>query len=146
VTASPSNRRRLPVLTAAALAVVVLLASPACARKYRAEQDGKDVGEAVCDLRDPSDEETARADLEDLNAEIDDLADSFALFTAEDRADIDENLTDLVEHTLQGNDVLIQQDITVIRRSLDNIRDDLGDTGRAAVDGILEGLDDCDNG
>jgi hypothetical protein len=143
--ATPTKRRRLPMLTAAALAVVVLLSAPACARKYRAEQDGKDVGEAVCDLRDPSDEETARSDLEELNAEIDDLADDFALFTAEDRSDIEENLVDLVEHTLQENDVLVQQDVTVIQRSLDNIRDDLGDTGQAAIDGILEGLDDCAN-
>lgn len=139
-----STRRPVKNLTATLLAMVVVLALSACAGKYRAEQDGKDVGEAVCDLRN-ADGDTAQSELEELNAELDDLSDDFALFTAEDRADIEENLIDLVEHAAQDNDVLVQQDITVIRRSLDNIRDDLGDTGQAAVDGILQGLDDCEN-
>ena len=139
-----ATRRPITTVTATLLAIVAVGALPACAGKYRAEQDGKDVGQAVCDLRD-ADGDTAQSELEELNAELDDLSDDFALFTAEDRADIEENLIDLVEHVAQDNDVLVQQDITVIRRSLDNIRDDLGDTGQAAVDGILEGLDDCEN-
>ena len=55
-------------------------------------------------------------------------------------------VTDLIEHVRQGNEALAQQDITVIRRSLDNAKDDLGDTGKATVDGMFEGLDDCIDG
>jgi hypothetical protein len=31
----------------------------------------------------------------------------------------------------------------VIQRSLDNVRDDVDDTTEAAIDGVLQGLDDC---
>ena len=142
----PATRERRRLVEAGALlGLVALVATPACAGKYRSEKDGQDVGEAICDVRDADTPEEAQAAVSDLNEQLDDLSDNFSLFTAEDRADIDENTTDMLEHISQGNEVLLQQDVTVIRRSLDNIRDDLGDTGRAAVDGILEGLDDCDN-
>jgi hypothetical protein len=133
--------RRLAPLAVAGLALVLL---PACAKKFQAERDGKDVGEAVCDVRDADAGELADA-VADLENEIDDLAENRAVFTAEDRADIDENLSDLAEHVEDGNEALIQQDLTVLQRSLDNIKDDLSDTGEAAVDGFLQGLDDCVN-
>ena len=138
-----ARRRHVPAI--AFVAALAVLAAPACARKYRSENDGQDVGEAICDVRDADTAEEAQSALSDLNEELDDISDNFSLFTAEDRADIDENLTDMLEHASQGNELLLQQDVTVIRRSMDNIRDDLGDTGKAAVDGILQGLDDCDN-
>ena len=130
----------------ALLAVLALAAAPACARKYQAERDGKDVGEALCDVRDANGEAEVQSAVDDLRAEIEDFSGDYAVFTAEDRADIDENLDDLVEHVIQGDEVLVQQDITVIMRSLDNISDDLADTGRAAIDGFLQGFDDCVDG
>jgi hypothetical protein len=130
----------------ALLAVLVLVALPACARKYQAERDGKDVGEALCDVRDADGEAEVQSAVDSLDREIDDLSGDYAVFTAEDRADIRENLADLVEHVIQGDEVLVQQDITVIQRSLDNISDDLADTGEAAIDGFLQGFDDCVDG
>ena len=126
--------------------VVVAVALSGCARKYQAERDGKDVGEALCDVRDAEDDAAAQQALADLRDEVDDLSADVTVFTAEDRADIDENVEDLAEHVLQGNEVLAQQDMTVIVRSLDNIGDDLSDAGDAAVDGVLQGLDDCVDG
>jgi hypothetical protein len=137
---------RRPSAFIALLAGVVLVALPACAQKYTAERDGKDVGEALCDVRDADGEAEVQPAVEELENEIDDLAANYAVFTAEDRADIRENLTDLVEHVIQGDELLVQQDITVIVRSLDNISDDLGDSGEAAIDGFLQGLDDCVDG
>ena len=137
---------RRPLTLVALLAVLVLVALPACARKYQAERDGKDVGEALCDVRDADSQEAVNTAVDDLRNEIDDFSGDYAVLTAEDRADIDENLTDLVEHVIQGDELLVQQDVTVILRSLDNIRDDLGDTGRAAIDGFLQGFDDCVDG
>ena len=96
----------------------------------------------MCDVRGASTKERRRA-LADLESEVDDIAADFSSFTAEDRRDIQENVSDLVQH--QGDDLLMQQDITVIRRSLENIKQDLGDSGQAAIDGIFQGLDDCDN-
>jgi len=141
-----TKRSHLRPTVTVALLLVLVLAAPACARKYRAEQDGKDIGNAVCDIRDANSTDEATAALKDFNDKVDDLAEHFALFTSEDRADIRENLNDLVEHAQGQNKALAQQDVTVIRRSLDHIRDDLGDTGQAAIDGIYEGMDDCVNG
>jgi hypothetical protein len=100
----------------------------------------------VCDLRDADSPEDAQAALDDLLEELADVEENYAVFTAEDRADIEENFTDLLEHVRQDNDVLAQQDLAVIRRSLDNIRDDLGDAGQAAIDGFFQGVDDCLDG
>jgi 2',3'-cyclic-nucleotide 2'-phosphodiesterase (5'-nucleotidase family) len=139
-------RRRSLLLRAGALAMVAVVALPACGRKYQAERDGKDVGEAVCDVRDADTPDEAKSAATDLNDEIKDLQDNYAVLTAEDRKDIDENVTDLLEHVRQGNEALVQQDLTVIHRSLENIRHDLGDAGKAAIDGIFEGVDDCLDG
>ena len=138
--------RHSPRLLAVVAAVLILVALPACAKKYAAERDGKDVGESLCDVRDADSPEDAQKAVDDLNEELNDVASNYAVFTAEDRADIEENVTDLIEHVRQGNEALAQQDITVIRRSLDNAKDDLGDTGKATIDGVFEGLDDCIDG
>jgi hypothetical protein len=125
-----------------ALGLVALLAA-GCGQTYTAERDGRDVGRAVCDVRDADSVEEAQAAMTDLLEQLDDLTDDAAVFTAEDRADIEENLSDLVQHVGDGDEQLAQQDIAVIQRSLGNIRDDLSQTGQAAVDGIKQGLDDC---
>ena len=138
----PHGRRSL-LLRAGALAAIAVIALPACGRKFQAERDGKDVGEAVCDVRGADTPEEAKTAVNDLDKQLDDLQSTYASATREDRKDIDNNVTDLVEHVRQGNDLLVQQDMTVIRRSLENIRHDLGDAGKAAIDGIFEGMDDC---
>jgi hypothetical protein len=132
-----STPRRLAAL---ALAAGLVLA-PACAKKYAAEKDGKDVGQAICDVKTADTKEEAANALADVEKQLDDITQNYATFTAEDRADIRRQLEDMTKH--QGNDLLLQQDLTVLRRSLENIRQDLGDAGKAALDGIFEGLDDC---
>src|SRR3954452_20017019 len=134
------RRLALPIVVVAALAL-----PPACARKYQAEKDGKDAGEAACDVRDADKGDVDDA-VKDLKSQLDDINANYAVFTAEDRADIDEQLSDLAKHVQGGDTALIQQDLAVIERSLDNIKDDLSDTARATVDGFFEGLDDCVNG
>jgi len=130
-------------------ALIVLLVITAlgftvgCSQKYSAERDGKKLGEAVCDLREATSEEDARAALDDINGQLDDLGNKYALYTAEDRADIQNNLADLAEHRIQGNVALMQQDLAVLERSIDNIAEDSNETTRAAWDGLLEGLAEC---
>jgi hypothetical protein len=141
-----NGRTRSHAIVFGALVLVALVAAPACARKYQAERDGKDAGEALCDVRDADTAEEADEAISDLNEALDEVSQNYATFTAEDRADIEENLIDLQEHVAQGNELLIQQDITVLRRSMDNIRDDLGDAGKAAIDGFYQGIDDCVDG
>jgi hypothetical protein len=114
-----------------------------CGQKYTAERDGKDLGDALCDVKNASTADEAKSALADVQSEIKSLASNYSMFTAEDRADIEENLRDLREHVAQGNEELVHQDLTVIRRSLGNVSDDLDDTSQAAWDGVKEGVDDC---
>jgi hypothetical protein len=137
----PRSTRRAAAV-AGLLVVLALVAAPACAKKYQAEKDGKDIGQSLCDVRDADTPEEAQAALEDFDQQVDDLSSDVSTFTAEDRADIEEQVSDLAEHV--GDDLLVQQDLTVIRRSLENIKDDLGDSGEAAIDGFFQGIDDCD--
>lgn len=132
------------VTVLAALAAVVLVAG--CSQKYSAERDGKKLGEAICDVRDADSAEEAQAALDDVNEELDDLGNKYAFYTAEDRADVQNNLADLAEHVIQGQPNLAQQDLTVLERSADNIAEDVNETSRAAWDGLLEGLADCTQG
>jgi hypothetical protein len=136
---TPRSGRRV---IAVAVTTVALFAA-GCSQKYDAERDGKDLGQAVCDLRDASTQEEIDAALAEVNSQLDDMSSRYTIATAEDRADIDENLTDFVEHVSQGNDVLIQQDLAVLERSADNIKDDVNDVSEAAWDGFLQGLSEC---
>jgi hypothetical protein len=129
-------------VAACTFAAVALLAA-GCSQKYDAERDGKDLGEAVCDLRDATTREEVDAAAAEVNDQLDELSSNYTVVTAEDRADIDENVTDFVEHVMQGNELLIQQDLSVLERSADNIKDDVNDVSQAAWDGFLQGLSDC---
>ena len=130
------------ILSLAAIPVAVLLFT-GCSQKYSAERDGKQLGEAICDLREAESQEEAQRALDDINKRFDDLANKFALYTAEDRADVQNNLADLFEHAIQGQGNLAQQDLAVLERSADNIRDDVNETSQAAWDGVLQGLSEC---
>ena len=133
------NRRLL--IAVAAIASIALIAG--CSQKYSAERDGKKLGEAVCDLRDATTQEAADDALDEINDQLDDLSTKYAVFTAEDRADVQNNLADLAEHTIQGNDVLAQQDLAVLERSADNIVEDSNEVRSAAWEGLLQGLAEC---
>jgi hypothetical protein len=126
-----------------ALAATVLTAATACSGKYSAERDGKDLGQSLCDLREATSQEEARDALADVKEQLDDLAGRYTIFTAEDRADIDENLSDFAEHVAQGDDALIQQDLAVMERSADVLRESVNEVSAAAWDGFTQGLADC---
>jgi len=132
-----------PVLVAlTALAGVTLLAA-GCGQQMRAERDARDLADAVCDLRNADDTGEADEALDDINAQLDDLSRRFGVSTAEDRADIDENLADLAEHAAQDNEVLLQQDLAVLQRSAENVRDDASGVQQAAWSGFADGVREC---
>jgi hypothetical protein len=133
--------RSRPILVAMALVAVVGAAG--CSQKYAAERDGKQLGEAICDLREADDQDAAQAALDDIDEQLDDLGGKYAVYTAEDRADIENNLADLAEHAVQDQPTLAQQDLTVLERSADNISESVNETSRAAWEGVLQGLSEC---
>ena len=128
---------------AAALTAGALLFAVGCSQKYSAERDGKKLGAAICDFHDAESDEDAQEALADVNEQLDDLGNKLALYTAEDRADIQNNLADLAEHRVQGQPNLMYQDLSVLERSADNLREDANETARAAWDGVLQGLSEC---
>lgn len=135
--------RTTPRAMALATAAVALLLLPSCTRNQRAERDGKEAGEAVCDVKDADDAAEADEARADVVEELGDLADKYLRFAAEDRADVEENVQDLVEHVAEGDEVLARQDVAVIARSIEHIEDDLGDASQVAASGFRQGIDDC---
>jgi hypothetical protein len=125
------------------IAAVLMVGAAGCSQKYGAERDAKKAGQAVCDISDADSADKAQAAVDDAQSQLDDLGSKYALYTAEDRQDIQNNLADLAEHAIQGNDLLVQQDVAVLRRSVENVRNDTSEVSRAAWDGFLEGLSDC---
>jgi hypothetical protein len=132
-----------PVVMGLTALVGLSLFVAGCGQQMRAERDGRDLAEAVCDLRDADDADAAEEALDDINEQLDDLSRRFGVSTAEDRADVDENLADLAEHAAQGNDVLLQQDLAVLQRSAENIRDDASGVQQAAWNGFADGVREC---
>jgi hypothetical protein len=130
-------------MTIAAVGAAALVLAIGCSEKYSAERDGKKLGEAVCDLRDADSAEEVESATADIDEQLDDLASKTALYTAEDRNDVQNNLADLAEHAIQGNDVLAQQDLAVLERSVNNIAEDANQVSEAAWEGFLQGLSDC---
>jgi hypothetical protein len=135
-----------PRTFAAALAVAGIVFAAGCGQKYAAERDGKKLGEAICDLRDADDQEDVQDATEEIQEQLDDLGNKYAFYTAEDRADIENNLADLAEHAIQDQPNLALQDLTVLERSANNIKEDLNETSQAAWEGLLQGLADCTQG
>jgi len=136
-----TNNKILLLSVAIALAVVVVVTG--CSQKYSAERDGKKLGQAVCDLRNAMNADEAKDALDEIEDQLGDLGDKHAIYTAEDRKDVQNNLADLHEHAIQGNTALMQQDLAVLERSIRNIADDSNETSRAAWEGVAEGMADC---
>ncbi|MFN8104303.1 MAG: hypothetical protein U0U69_07555 [Acidimicrobiia bacterium] len=136
------TRNKLTITSIAAVTALALVVG-GCSQRYSAERDGKKLGEAVCDLRKATTKEDAQKALDDIDNQLDDLGNKHALFTAEDRRDVQNNLADLHEHAIQGNTALMQQDLVVLERSIKNIANDSNEVSRAAWEGALEGMADC---
>jgi hypothetical protein len=134
------NRTRLALVP---LTIAAIAMSTGCSQKYAAERDGKQLGEAICDLRDADDQDAAQVARDDITEQLDDLGGKYAVYTAEDRADIENNLADLAEHVIQGQPNLAQQDLTVLERSADNISESVNETSSAMWEGVLQGLSEC---
>jgi hypothetical protein len=134
---------RYPKMIAAISAGALVLSLAGCSQKYSAERDGKKLGEAVCDLRTATTAEDAADARAQIDNQLGDLGNKYALFTAEDRNDIQENVADLAEHRVQGNTALMQQDLAVLERSAQHIAEDANQVRSAAWEGFQQGLAGC---
>jgi hypothetical protein len=130
-------------LTVAPLAVGLLLFG-ACSGQIRAERNGKKAGQAICDVKKADNGDDAQRQLNQAQRKLNDVSRIVGRPINEDVRDINENMTDLVEHVRQGNKALAQQDIAVIQRNVHAVGRTLTGKGKAAYDGMQEGLAECD--
>jgi len=115
-----------------------------CGGEIRAERQGKQFGQAVCDVKEADDPDDAQRQLEQAQREMNDLQRIVGRPVEEDVEDIQENLNDVVTHIVDNNEALLDQDIAVIRRNVNAVARTLTGKGQAAYDGIEEGLAECD--
>jgi len=134
-------RTRTKILGAAAM--VAALGLLAGCGTYRAERQGKQVGDAICDLKGSSADDAERA-ADKVRREFNDLQRIVGRPADEDLKDIDQQLTDMIEHIRQGNDLLVSQDLAAIQRNVYAVARTLTGKGQAAYDGVQEGLAGCD--
>ncbi len=133
------SKRRVVVVVGALLAVGLLTG---CGT-YRAERQGKQLGDAICDLKTASVNDLDNA-ANKVQREMNDLQRIVGRPVNEDVKDIQNNLSDLRTHIQQGNSALAQQDIAVIERNFQAVDRTLTGKGQAAYDGVQEGLGGCD--
>ena len=137
------RKNKKPLAVVASLAVGVLILG-ACSTQIRAERKGKQYGQAICDVKNSSNADEAQRNANQAQRKADDLARIIGRPINEDAGDINQNMTDLIEHVRQGNTVLAQQDISAIQRNFQAVGRTLTGKARAAYDGIQEGLADCE--
>jgi hypothetical protein len=133
--------RRVGVVGSIAVASLLLVA---CGGEIRAERQGKQFGEEVCDVREADSADDAQRQLDQARREMNDLGRIVGRPLEEDVEDIQENLDDLVAHVIDGDEALLDQDIAVIQRNLVAVARTLTGKAEAAYDGIQQGLADCD--
>ena len=132
-----SHRRIL-----ALLALPVALSLAACAG-YRAEHNGKQLGDAVCDMKTANSNEEVADAYSDAQDAIEYGEQIVGRGVAEDVDDIDDNLADLSEHVVEDRQALAQQDVAAIRRNLQQvIKSTTGRTQRF-YQGVDQGLSNC---
>lgn len=138
---NPTKKRFAAMAGTVAVGALLL---GACSGEVRAERQGKQYGEAICDVKKAGSVDDAQRAMSKVQREAKDLQRIVGRPIEEDVRDIKENLSDLSQHVKGGNDALRQQDIAVITRNVSAIERTLSGKAKAAYDGIREGLAECD--
>ena len=134
------NRRITSAAGAISLSLVLVLTG--CAG-VRSERQGKQVGKSICDLKSADDVDAAKKEIAKIDEDFSDARRITGVDVNQDVRAIDEQLSDLAEHTAQGNGNLIEQDLAVIRRNLTQAINSSSDNVRHYYEGVREGLDTC---
>ena len=109
---------------------------------YRAERQGKQVGDAICDVK-KADANSIDNAVNKVQRQMNDVQRIVGRPVNEDVKDIANNLSDLRQHVLDGNSALVQQDIAVIQRNVQAVGRTLSGKAKMAYIGVLEGLGGC---
>jgi hypothetical protein len=135
------RRKPLAVVGLVAMSAVLL---GGCFGQVRAERKGKKAGEAICDVKTADNADEAQRQAGQAQRKLNDVQRIVGRPINEDLHDVNQNMTDLIEHVRQGNKALARQDVAVIQRNVQAVGRTLTGKARAAYDGMSEGLAECD--
>lgn len=122
------------------VALVVLVAVVAGCGGYRAEYNGRQFGEAVCDIATGD----ARAGLDDARKALEDARNIRGVITDEDQEMIEGRLNALDEAIAAGDDVLGRADLESLRREVKELIDATSGRAQRFYQGVEQGLGDCE--
>ena len=135
-----SVRRRL--VLGGAIAGVSALVLAGCA-EYRVERQGKDFGEALCDVKNADNEGEVQSALQDAKKQLDDAVRIAGRPIGEDVNDVEENLNDLAKHVVDNQQNLVSQDVASIRRNVEAAVSKADGVVQRFYEGTVQGLGDC---
>jgi hypothetical protein len=125
-----------------ATVTIVALGVAGCAG-LRSERSGRDVGRAVCDVRNASSADEAQRALTKLNNKLNDAQRITGRPVAQDVNNIQNNLNDLVNHVSDKQSTLAHQDVESILRNVVQAADQSSGLTKRYYQGVAEGLGDC---
>ena len=131
--------RRLTVFVAvAALGLGVV----GCAG-FRTERQGRDVGRAICDIKQADNPDQAQRAVDKLNRHLEKAVRITGRPVSEDVRDIQENILDLIQHVNTRQSTLAKQDVAVIRRNVQTVIQQAPEQTKRFYEGVNEGFGDC---
>jgi hypothetical protein len=129
--------RRWLIATVTVLALVVA----GCAG-LRSERSGRDVGRAICDVKNASPGDVQQQ-LTKLRNKLNDAQRITGRPVAQDVNNIDNNINDLVNHVSDKQSALAHQDVVSIQRNVVQAADQASGLAKRYYQGVAEGLGDC---
>jgi hypothetical protein len=124
-----------------ATVTVLALAVAGCAG-LRSERSGRDVGRAICDVKNASPGDVQQQ-LTKLRNKLNDAQRITGRPVAQDVNNIDNNINDLVNHVSDRQSALAHQDVESIQRNVVQAADQASGLAKRYYQGVAEGLGDC---
>jgi hypothetical protein len=127
------------VLTAGA----ATFAFTGCSTEARAERKGKQFGDEVCKVRRADNADEAQRHLRKAQDKLDDLRRYVGRDVNQDARDTDRNLDQLARDVSAGRGAQ-ERDVSAISRNVQSAISETSGAAKAAYDGMLEAINDCD--
>ncbi|HEY1740279.1 MAG TPA: hypothetical protein VGI86_16315 [Acidimicrobiia bacterium] len=123
---------------------VVLVGLGAGCAGLRTELKGRDVGRAICDIKNADNANDAQNALDKANRKLDDAQRITGRSVNQDVRDIQNNLNDLARHANNAGNTLAKQDVVQIQRNVAEVANNAPALVKRFYEGVSEGLGDCD--
>jgi hypothetical protein len=123
---------------------VVLVGLGAGCSGLRTELKGRDVGRAVCDIKNADNADDAQNALDKANRKLDGAQRITGRSVNQDVRDIQNNLNDLARHANNAGNTLAKQDVVEIQRNVAAVANNAPALVKRFYEGVSEGLGNCD--